>query len=154
MICQIGDLYILWYITLYVVRATHMYFKWDWVNPVLICMYVTCMHRIKPPQQDFVLKMQGGLCTRGGVFAGHYGNKHFHSDTLHVGGTWASTVQLSYWLQKAAGILWFSELDSSTVFCMCSSIVLSQQKTTDLIPVSDIRVHAWFLCCSLWKILN
>ena len=29
---------------------------------------------IKIPQQDFVLKMQGGgLCTRGGVFVGHYG---------------------------------------------------------------------------------
>ena len=31
---------------------------------------------IKIPQQDFVLKMlgRGGLCARGGVFAGHYGN--------------------------------------------------------------------------------
>ena len=31
--------------------------------------------RDKIPQQDFVLKKQGGLCTRGGggIFAGHYG---------------------------------------------------------------------------------
>ena len=28
---------------------------------------------IKIPQQDFALKRQGGLCSRGGVFAGHYG---------------------------------------------------------------------------------
>ena len=31
---------------------------------------------IKIPLQDFALKMQGGgggLCTRGGIFAGHYG---------------------------------------------------------------------------------
>ena len=27
----------------------------------------------KVPQQDFALKRQGGLCTRGGVFVGHYG---------------------------------------------------------------------------------
>ena len=27
----------------------------------------------KIPRQDFPLKMQGGLCARGGVFAGHYG---------------------------------------------------------------------------------
>ena len=32
------------------------------------------MHRMKIPPQDFALKMQGGLCARGGVFAGHYGN--------------------------------------------------------------------------------
>ena len=34
------------------------------------------MHRIKIPQQDFVLKMQRGLMREGGggVFAGHYGN--------------------------------------------------------------------------------
>ena len=31
------------------------------------------MRGIKIPQQDFALKMQGGLCARGGVFAGHYG---------------------------------------------------------------------------------
>ena len=33
------------------------------------------MHEIKIPQQEFMLKMQGGggLCTRGGVFVGHYG---------------------------------------------------------------------------------
>ena len=31
------------------------------------------MRRIKIPQQDFALKRQGGLCTREGVFAGHYG---------------------------------------------------------------------------------
>ena len=31
------------------------------------------MRRIKIPQQDFALKMQGGLCARGGggIFAGH-----------------------------------------------------------------------------------
>ena len=33
------------------------------------------MHGIKIPQQDFALKMQvGGLCTRGGIFVGHYSN--------------------------------------------------------------------------------
>ena len=33
------------------------------------------MRGIKIPQQDFPLKMPrgGGLCARGGVFAGHYG---------------------------------------------------------------------------------
>ena len=32
------------------------------------------MRGIKIPQQDFALKRQGGLCSRGGgVFAGHYG---------------------------------------------------------------------------------
>jgi len=31
------------------------------------------MRGIKIPQQYFALKMQGGLCARGGVFAGHYG---------------------------------------------------------------------------------
>ena len=36
------------------------------------------MRRIKTPQQDFVIKRWGGgLCTRGGVFAGHYGNGQF-----------------------------------------------------------------------------
>ena len=34
------------------------------------------MYGIKIPQQDFALKMQGGLCARGGLFAGHYGNMH------------------------------------------------------------------------------
>ena len=29
---------------------------------------------IKIPQQEFALKMQGGFCARGGIFAGHYGN--------------------------------------------------------------------------------
>ena len=29
------------------------------------------MRGIKIPRQDFPLKMQGGLCARGGVFAGH-----------------------------------------------------------------------------------
>ena len=32
------------------------------------------MRGIKIPQYEFALKMQGGgLCARGGVFAGHYG---------------------------------------------------------------------------------
>ena len=34
------------------------------------------MRGIKIPPQDFALKMQGGgggLCARGGIFAGHYG---------------------------------------------------------------------------------
>ena len=33
------------------------------------------MRGIKIPLHDFALKMQGGggLCARGGVFAGHYG---------------------------------------------------------------------------------
>ena len=31
------------------------------------------MRGIKIPPHDFPLKMQGGLCVRGGVFAGHYG---------------------------------------------------------------------------------
>ena len=40
------------------------------------------MRGIKIPLQDFALKMQGrgggggGLCARGGVFVGHYGNSH------------------------------------------------------------------------------
>ena len=35
------------------------------------------MRGIKIPQQDFELKMPGrGLCARGGIFAGHYGNTH------------------------------------------------------------------------------
>ena len=39
------------------------------------------MRGIKIPQYEFALKMQGGggggggLCARGGVFAGHYGNR-------------------------------------------------------------------------------
>ena len=32
------------------------------------------MRGIKIPLHDFVLKTPGGLCARGGVFAGHYGN--------------------------------------------------------------------------------
>ena len=32
------------------------------------------MRGIKIPQQEFVRKMQGGLCAMGGVFAGHYGS--------------------------------------------------------------------------------
>ena len=38
------------------------------------------MHGIKIPQQNFALKMQGpavgggGLCVKGGIFAGHYGS--------------------------------------------------------------------------------
>ena len=36
------------------------------------------MHGIKIPQENFVLKMQGrgggGLCVRGGIFAGQYGS--------------------------------------------------------------------------------
>ena len=31
------------------------------------------MRGIKIPPQDFALKMQGGLCTRGDLFARHYG---------------------------------------------------------------------------------
>ena len=32
------------------------------------------MRGIKIPQYEFALKMQGGLCSRGGgVFVGHYG---------------------------------------------------------------------------------
>ena len=31
------------------------------------------MRGIKIPLHDFALKMQGGLCARGGVFAGHFG---------------------------------------------------------------------------------
>ena len=31
------------------------------------------MRGIKIPQQEFALKCRGGLCARGGVFAGHYG---------------------------------------------------------------------------------
>ena len=31
------------------------------------------MRGIKIPLQDFALKMQGGLCARGGIFEGHYG---------------------------------------------------------------------------------
>ena len=33
------------------------------------------MRGIKIPQQDFALKMPGGLMREGGLFAGHYGNK-------------------------------------------------------------------------------
>ena len=32
------------------------------------------MHGKKIPQQDFALKMLGGLCARGDIFAGHYSN--------------------------------------------------------------------------------
>ena len=32
------------------------------------------MRGIKIPQYEFALKMQGSLCAKGGVFAGHYGN--------------------------------------------------------------------------------
>ena len=39
------------------------------------------MHRRKIPLQDFVLKMQGGLCARGGIFAEHYGTQNF---SIHV----------------------------------------------------------------------
>ena len=36
------------------------------------------MRGIKIPQQDFALKCRGGgLCARGGVFAGHYGTYLF-----------------------------------------------------------------------------
>ena len=31
------------------------------------------MRGIKIPQQDFALKMQGGLMRKGDIFAGHYG---------------------------------------------------------------------------------
>ena len=37
------------------------------------------MRGIKIPLHDFALKMQGGLCVRGGVFAGHYGSWHLVS---------------------------------------------------------------------------
>ena len=35
------------------------------------------MRGIKIHQQDFALKRQGGLCARGGVFAGYYGTCTF-----------------------------------------------------------------------------
>ena len=38
------------------------------------------MRGIKTPQQDFALKMQGGLCVRGGIFAGHYGTVSFRQE--------------------------------------------------------------------------
>ena len=38
------------------------------------------MHRLKIPQQDFVLKMHRGLMCKGDVFAGHYGTI-FHKYT-------------------------------------------------------------------------
>ena len=41
------------------------------------------MHGIKTAQLDFVLKMQEGLCARGGVFAGHYSSSIFQ---------WAKTI--------------------------------------------------------------
>ena len=39
------------------------------------------MRGIKIPQQDFALKGRGGLCTRGGIFAGHYGTYLVSLDT-------------------------------------------------------------------------
>ena len=45
------------------------------------------MRGIKTPQQDFTLKMPGGLCARGGVFAGHYG---IYNDIAMVNTQWLS----------------------------------------------------------------
>ena len=44
------------------------------------------MRGIKIPLQNFALKMQGGLCARGGVFAGHYGivNKRISTMGSHT----------------------------------------------------------------------
>ena len=42
------------------------------------------MHGVKIPLQDFALKMQGagGLCTREGAFAGHYGTSSYDVSTF------------------------------------------------------------------------
>ena len=43
------------------------------------------MRRIKIPQQDFELKMPGGLmCEGGGVFAGHYGISFSNRNTKTI----------------------------------------------------------------------
>ena len=45
------------------------------------------MHGIKIPPSDVALKMQGGLCARGGgVFVGHY-----HINKNKINGTFANT---------------------------------------------------------------
>ena len=43
------------------------------------------MRGIKIPQQDFALKIQGGLMGEGGggVFAGHYGTCKLHSSNFY-----------------------------------------------------------------------
>ena len=40
------------------------------------------MHGIKIPPQDLICAKNagGGLCTRGGIFAGHYGNCSLRGD--------------------------------------------------------------------------
>ena len=50
------------------------------------------MHGIKILQQDFALKRQGGLCTRGGVFAGHYSISH----SLEPGYKATSSIRVPY----------------------------------------------------------
>ena len=48
------------------------------------------MRGIKIPQQDFALKMPGGLMREGGIFAGHYGTQLIcvrTSYTFHVTST-------------------------------------------------------------------
>ena len=41
------------------------------------------MRGIKIPQKDCALKMPGGLCARGGVFAGHYGSSNLQYSPSH-----------------------------------------------------------------------
>ena len=52
------------------------------------------MRGIKIPQQDFALKMPGGLCARGGVFVGHYGIFTTRSDDHSVFFTSSQPISL------------------------------------------------------------
>ena len=54
------------------------------------------MHGMKIPQQDFALKMQGGLCAREGIFAGHY------STCIYT--------QIPYFFNQTLWLLFFSLL--------------------------------------------
>ena len=51
------------------------------------------MRGMKIPQQDFALKMPGGLMREGGVFAGHYG-RYFLSLLNKVQGCSYSSISL------------------------------------------------------------
>ena len=51
------------------------------------------MPGIKIPQQDFALKLPGGLMREGSVFAGHYGVLFFTSAVGVQPGAWAALYQ-------------------------------------------------------------
>ena len=88
---------ILWYITLYVVQATHMYFKWDWVNSMLIC---TCMYVVI---DIFTLQAT-------------YERHSRRNMSIYC---MASSCLTDSRTAEGSRDFWLSELNSSTVFCMC-----------------------------------